>query len=146
MWTDQIVFFKKIIRVLILPVFKSRVLFWNLWTVMSSRCLTGPTIAHLWMSWDLTADKLRIQSKLIKQVWSQVKNSKDKQEVNCICKHGFGSWFCNSVVLGIWEFWEKGPFLLCLFPECTCLHERRWKPSNYQPDLVKHTFVRKKRG
>lgn len=101
MWTDQIVFkFKKIIRVLILPVFKFRVLLWNLWTAMSSRCLTGSTIAHLWMSWDLRADKLRIQSKLIKQAWSQVKNSKDKQEVNFTCKHGFGSWFSISVVLG----------------------------------------------
>lgn len=72
-----------------LPVFKSRVLLRDLQTAMSSRSLAGSTTAHFWKSWDLTADELRIQSKLIKPVWSQVKNSKDKQEVNFSCKHVF---------------------------------------------------------
>lgn len=101
MWTDQTVFkIRKIIRALILPVWKCRVLLWDLQTALSSRSLAGSAIAHLWKSWDLTADELRIQSKLIKPVWSQIKHSKEKQEVYFTCKHIFGSWFCISVVLG----------------------------------------------
>lgn len=101
MWTDQIVFkFRKIIRAPILPVFKPTVLLPDLQTATSSRSLAGSAIAHIWKSWDLTADESRMQSELIKPVWSQVKNSKDKEEVHFSCKHVFGSWFCTSVVLG----------------------------------------------
>lgn len=72
MWTDQIIFkFRKIIRAPILPVFKPTVLLPDLQTAVSSRSLAGSAIAHIWKSWDLTADESRMQSKLIKPVWSQ---------------------------------------------------------------------------